>query len=148
MNIKSLQEDTVADELIMNRIYVLRGKKVMIDEDLCRLYRVGDTRIKKLVGKYTTCFPADFMFQLSKEDYHSLSRQDSSVKRKVITDGYPIALTEQGLSMLAGMIRSSRAVLINIRIIRIFTLIRDILPDYSELSRQLAQYTGNITCHK
>lgn len=148
MNTRELQDDTVGDEMVMNRIYVLRGKKVMIDEDLCRLYRVGTSRIKKLVGKYPACFPADFMFQLNKEDYLSLTRQDSTIKRKQVRDDYPIALTEQGLSMLAGMIKSSRAILVNIRIIRIFTLIRDVVLDFSELSRHLSQFTSGTSFNK
>jgi hypothetical protein len=141
MSTKALQGDTVGDEMIMNRIYVLRGKKVMIDEDLCRLYRVGHTRIKKLVGRYPACFPLDFMFQLSKEEFVSLASQDQTVKRKESTGDYPLAFTEQGLSMLAGMIRSSRTVMINIRIIRIFSMIRHVVLDYPELNNDLGKFT-------
>lgn len=144
MNTKGSDENKVADEMIMNRIYVIRGKKVMIDEDLCKLYHIGETRIKTLAVKHADCFPEDFMFQLNREDYSLLASQDRSVKRAAANHDLPLAFTEQGLAMLSGMLRSNRSIAINIRIIRIFTMIRELLPDYSELSIQLAKLTGNL----
>ena len=148
MNMKGSQENMIADEMIMNRIYVLRGKKVMIDEDLALLYKIGAVKIRTLINKNTDRFPDDFMFPLNREDYQSLKRQDSTVKRHLSTDDFPLAFTEQGLAMLAGLVKTARSVTVNIRIIRIFTLIRQVLPDYPELSREMAKFNSNLICRK
>ena len=148
MNSKGSQENMIADEMIMNRIYVLRGMKVMIDEDLALLYKVGSAKIKTLIGKNSDRFPEDFMFPLNKEDYQSLRCQDSTVKRNSVTDNFPLAFTEQGLAMLSGLVKGSRSIAVNIRIIRIFTLIRQHLPDYPELSRELAKIYSSSNCRK
>lgn len=139
MNSKGSQEEMIADEMIMNRIYVLRGMKVMIDEDLALLYKVALARIKTLISKNSDRFPEDFMFPLNKEDYQSLKYQDPGVARSELEEGLQLAFTEQGLAMLSGMMTGRRPVAINIRIIRMFTLIRQVLPDYPELSRELAK---------
>jgi hypothetical protein len=148
MNNKGSQAGMITDEMIMNRIYVLRGRKVMIDEDLALLYKAGILRIRTLIVKHADRFPEDFMFKLNQEDFTSLKLQDTSVKRKAPDKGFPLALTEQGLAMLSGLVKGSRPIAVNIRIIRIFTLIRQVLPDYPELSRELARFNSNIICHK
>lgn len=148
MNSKGSKQNVIADEMIMNRIYVLRGMKVMIDDDLASLYKVGAIRIRSILGKYPDRFPDDFMFLLNQKDYQSLCRQDSTVARPVERDGLPVAFTEQGLAMLAGLVKGGRSVEVNIRIIRIFTLIRQVSPDYPELSRELARIQNNRSCGK
>jgi len=148
MNSKGSQQNMIADEMIMNRIYVLRGMKVMIDEDLALLYKVGSVKIKTLISKNSDRFPEDFMFPLNKDEYKSLRCQDSSVKRSSLTDDFPLAFTEQGLAMLSGLVKGSRSVAVNIRIIRIFTMIRQYMPDYPELSRELAKLYSSSNCRK
>lgn len=148
MNNNGAEVNMVTDEMIMNRIYVLRGQKVMIDADLASLYQIDTGRLRTLTGKNPERFPNDFMFQLRLEDYHSLKKQDSSVKRNVIVKHMPRAFTEQGLAMLAGLLKSERSIHVNIRIIRIFTTIRQLLPDYPELSRMIEQFKNNLICDK
>jgi hypothetical protein len=144
MENKETQEDRVTDEMIMNHIYVLRGQKVMIDTDLAKLYQVEDSKIRAMLKKNADRFPNDFMFKLNNEDELSLIKQDSSVKRNSRIRASPFAFTEQGLSMLSGMLKSKQAIAVNIRIIRIFSLIRQILPDFPELYREMEQFKNNL----
>jgi len=148
MNTKGAGDNMVTDEMIMNRIYVLRGQKVMIDTDLASLYKIETGRLRTLAEKNASHFPGDFMFVLRPEDYSSLKQQDSSVKRAAIVRRMPAAFTEQGLAMLSGLVKSERAVVVNIRIIRIFTMIRQLLPDYPELTRIMDQFKSTLICHK
>lgn len=129
MNSKGSKENRIADETIMNRIYVLRGTKVMIDEDLAMLYHVKLEKIRSLLSSNARRFPKGFFFILSKDDYHSLCCQDRSVHRPEVLEEFPIALTEKGVLTLAGLVEGSRSVAVNARIRRIFTLIRQVLPD-------------------
>ncbi|MBB5619211.1 hypothetical protein HDE69_000247 [Pedobacter cryoconitis] len=144
MQHKDRKEDVVTDEMIMNHIYVLRGQKVMIDLHLAKLYQLGNSRVRTVVSRNTTRFPADFMFKVSEEDELSLIRQDSEIKRNPRLRASPIAFTEQGLAMLAGLLNGERAIAVNIRIIRIFTLIRQIVPDFPELYREMEQFKNSL----
>lgn len=148
MNINGSDENLVTDQMIMNRIYVIRGKKVMIDADLASLYQMETRRLRALMSKNSGRFPGDFMFQLGLEDFYSLKQQDRSIIRKATAKSLPVAFTEQGLSMLAGLLKSDRSIVVNIRIIRIFTMIRQILPDYSELSKIMDEFRNNLICNK
>jgi len=144
MENKEIQEDRVTDEMIMNHVYVLRGQKVMIDTDLAKLYQFEDSKIRSILKKSEDRFPEDFMFKLNGEDELSLIQQNSSVKLNSRIRASPIAFTEQGLSMLSGMLKSKQAIAVNIRIIRIFSLIRQILPDFPELYREMEQFKNNL----
>ncbi|WP_158799633.1 ORF6N domain-containing protein [Pedobacter sp. L105] len=94
MNSRESQKNTVTDEMIMNRIYVLRGQKVMIDIDLAVLYQIDVAKMRMLTGKKTGRFPDDFMFRLNLEDYDSLKRQDSTVNRNTLLTDFPFAFTD------------------------------------------------------
>jgi len=144
MENRDIQEDRVTDEMIMNHIYVLRGQKVMIDTDLAKLYQFEDSKIRTMIKKNAERFPDDFVFRLNGEDELSLIRQNSSIKQRSTLKASPIAFTEQGLSMLSGMLKSKQAIAINIRIIRIFSLIRQILPDFPELYREMEQFKNSL----
>lgn len=138
------KEDGVTDEMIMNHIYVLRGQKVMIDAHLAKLYQLENSRIRTILNRNSVRFPADFMFKLSGEDELSLIRQDGDIKQNPRLRASPIAFTEQGLAMLAGLLNSKQAIAVNIRIIRIFTLIRQIVPDFPELYREMEQFKNSL----
>lgn len=133
MNLKRSKVDMIEDEMIMNKIYILRGKKVMIDEDLAILYNSGSAKLKNIIRRNTLCFPDDFMFKLNHLDFESLKMQNSTILRPYPDTEFPLAFTEQGLAMLFGLVKGARSIAINIRIIRIFTLIRRVLPDAPEL---------------
>lgn len=134
----------MTDEMIMNRIYVLRGHKVMIDADLASLYQIETNRLRGFATRNPDRFPHDFMFNLRLEDYDSLKKQDTSVSRRKLRQ-LPVAFTEQGLAMLAGMLKSKRSIVVNVRIIRIFTTIRQLIPDYPEVSRMIEQLKDDLS---
>jgi hypothetical protein len=113
---------------IENMIYVVRGQKVMLDSDLAELYEVETKALNQAVRRNLDRFPRDFMFQLSSEEYQTLKSQ--SVTSKVGRGGkqkLPLVFTENGLAMLSGVLSSTRAVQVNIAIMRIFTRLRSFL---------------------
>ncbi|HUW39981.1 MAG TPA: ORF6N domain-containing protein [Rectinemataceae bacterium] len=127
-------------ERIEGVIYLIRGEKVMLDEDLAELYEVETRALIQAVKRNVERFPEDFMFQLSKEEYDSLRSQFVILKngqgqhRKYL----PYAFTEQGVGMLSGVLHSERAVLVNIEIMRAFVRLRRMLAGNAELERKLA----------
>lgn len=112
-------------EHIENRIHLIRGRKVMIDRDLAELYGVGTKVLNQAVRRNSERFPEDFMFVLNQDELKSLRSQfvTSYVGRG--GDRYlPIAFTEQGVAMLSSVLRSKRAIAVNIQIICTFTKLR------------------------
>ena len=120
------------DEVIMNQIYYIRGQKVMIDRDLAILYGVETKRLKEAVKRNMERFPEDFMFEMTKKELENLRTQIASSSWGG-TRYFPMAFTEQGVAMLSSVLNSSQAISVNIRIIRIFTRIRQMLMDNTEL---------------
>jgi hypothetical protein len=128
----------VADEMIVTKIYLLRGQKVMLDEDLAELYQVPTGRLNEQVKRNIARFPADFMFQLTKEEFENLKSQNATSswggRRKL-----PSAFTEHGVLMLSSVLNSERAVSVNIQIMRIYTKMREMLMTNQEILLKLEQ---------
>ncbi|MBC8053471.1 MAG: ORF6N domain-containing protein [Sphingobacteriaceae bacterium] len=124
---------TIPDEIIMNQIYYVRGQKVMTDADLAELYQVETKQLKRQVRRNEDRFPEDFMFELSQEEYQSLRSQNGTLKQGAHAKYLPMVFTEQGVAMLSSVLNSARAIKVNIQIIRIFTRIRQMLADNTEL---------------
>jgi hypothetical protein len=122
----------MADEVIMNKIYMIRGHKIMIGSDLAHLYGVETKRINEQVKRNLERFPNDFMFQLSENEQEILKSQIATSrwggKRKP-----SYAFTEHGVLMLSSVLNSKKAIEVNIQIIRIFIRVRQMLTDNSEL---------------
>ncbi|MGV7928248.1 MAG: ORF6N domain-containing protein [Spirochaetota bacterium] len=124
-------------ERIESRIYQIRGEKVILDEDLARLYEVETRVLVQAVKRNMERFPDDFMFQLSSSEFETLRSQ-------IVISSWggrrtpPFAFTEQGVAMLSGVLRGKRAVFVNIEIMRVFVRLRRMLADNAELSRRLA----------
>src|SRR5258708_39889752 len=116
----------IADELIVNKIYFIRGQKVMFDEDLGQLYQVETRRLNEQVKRNSDRFPEDFMFQLEVEEFENLKSQNATSRwggrRKL-----PYAFTELGVSMLSGVLNSGIAVRMHIQIIRVFAKMKEML---------------------
>ncbi len=127
-----------SDEVIISKIYHIRGQKVMLDKDLALLYGVTTGNLNKAVKRNQKRFPEDFMFQLSKEEFSDLMFQNGISK-----DGWggtrklPFAFTEQGVAMLSGVLNSDVAIEVNIRIIRIFTRLREMLLTHKDILLKL-----------
>ncbi|MFV0269030.1 MAG: ORF6N domain-containing protein [Draconibacterium sp.] len=138
------------DELISNKIYFIRGTKVMLGRDLAELYGVLTGNLNKAVKRNIKRFPEDFMFQLTKEEFDNLIFQFGTSSWGG-TRSLPYAFTEQGGAMLSGILNSDRAINVNIQIMRIFTKIREALTDslsmkldIEEIKKKLANQDKNI----
>jgi len=120
------------DGEIVEKIYIIRGGKVMLDRDLADMYAVQTRDLNKAVKRNMSRFPADFMFQLTKEEAKILMFQFGTSNwggtRKL-----PFAFTEQGVAMLSSVLRSERAIQVNIQIIRVYTKMKQLLLDNKEL---------------
>jgi len=116
------------DDVIMNKIFLIREQKVMIDSDLAELYGVETRRLNEQVKRNLLRFPKDFMFQLTEAEFSNLKSQFATSRwggrRKL-----PFVFTEHGVLMLSSVLNSDRAINVNIQIMRIFTKVREVLFD-------------------
>lgn len=122
----------IPDERVINQIYYIRDQKVMLDKDLADLYRVTTGNLNKAVKRNLKRFPKDFMFQLTPGESKNLMFQ-IGISSWGGTRKLPYVFTEQGVAMLSGILSSDRAIKVNIQIMRIFTRIRQLLIDNTEL---------------
>jgi hypothetical protein len=133
-------------EVIQNKIFEIRGCKVMLDFDLALLYDVENKRLKEAVRRNINRFPEDFMFELSMFEYDSLRSQIASLKngRGQHLKYLPFAFTEQGISMLSSVLNSEKAIEINISIMRTFVTIRQFAVNYTELQNRITEIEGQL----
>ena len=134
-------------EVIERKILFIRGEKVMLDCDLAELYGVEVKHLKRQVRRNIDRFPADFMIQLSKEEYESLRRHFGTLKRGKHSKYLPYVFTEQGVAMLSSILNSERAVQVNIAIMRAFVKLREMLSTNKELAHKFAQLEKKIEKH-
>ena len=123
-------------EDIAQRIYFIRGVKIMLDRDLAALYEVETRILKRNVRRHIKRFPSDFMFELSYQELMSL-RSQIGISNRGGTRYVPMAFTEQGVAMLSGILNSDRAIEVNIQIMRAFVKLRQMVLDHAELKREL-----------
>jgi hypothetical protein len=129
---KNTMTITTPDEVVMNKIYFIRGQKVMLDSDLAELYQVETKHLKRQVKRNIERFPDDFMFELTEKEFENLRSQNGTTSWGG-TRYLPIVFTEHGVLMLSSVLNNSKAVQVNIQIMRIFTRIRQMLADNTEL---------------
>ena len=125
---------------IQNKIYEIRGQKVMLDFDLAEMYEVQTRVLKQAVRRNMKSFPFDFMFELTAEELISLRSQIVTLKnngRGKHPKYLPFAFTEQGVSMLSGVLNSQKAIDVHIAIMRTFVLVRQHALNYKDLQTQL-----------
>ena len=147
---------------IQNRIYVIRGERVMLDRDLAALYEIDTKLLNQSVKRNIKRFPSDFMFQLTKEEFDSLrlqivtSRNQEPLRLQNVTlkEGrgqhskyLPYAFTEQGVAMLSGVLHSDKAINMNISIMRAFVEIRHIVFKQSDLSEPIREVKDRLSEH-
>src|SRR5437870_2360322 len=125
-------------ELIERRIYLVRGHKVMLSPDLAALYQVEPRALVQAVKRNADRFPVDFMFQLNETEFRNLKSQIVISSWGGARRARPYAFTEQGVAMLSSVLRSKRAVRVNIAIMRTFVRLRELLNTHKELARKLA----------
>ena len=125
-------------ELVKNGILTLRGQRVMLDSQLAELYGVETRALKQAVKRNSRRFPADFMFELDRQESMGLVSQSVIPSGRSLGGALPYAFTEQGVAMLSSVLRSERAIEVNIAIMRAFVLLRQHLSDYKALQEQIA----------
>jgi len=129
-------------QTIQNRIYEIQGQKVLLDFDLAELYETETKRLKEAVRRNIDRFPSDFMFELTKDEYNTLRTQFATLDnrgRGKHSKYRPFAFTEQGIAMLASVLRSPKAIEVNIQIVRAFVFLRKYALSHSELTRKLQE---------
>lgn len=134
----------VAEEAIMNKIYLVRNKKVMLDDDLAEMYAVETKQLKRQVRRNESRFPEDFMFELTPEEYQSLRSQTGTLKRGQHSKYPPMAFTEQGVAMLSSVLNSQTAIEVNIQIIRVLTKMREMLLTHKDILIKLEQVEKDL----
>ena len=133
----------VAEQKILNKIYVVRGAKVMVDKDLAEMYGVETKQLKRQVKRNIDRFPKDFMFQLTKKEFEIL-RSQIGTSSWGGTRYLPMAFSEQGIAMLSSILNSKTAIEVNIRVIRVFTKLREYALTHKEILFQLAKLEKEV----
>jgi phage regulator Rha-like protein len=146
MKMKDNDSLMIPEEVILNKIYHIRGKKVMLDMDLAELYGVENKQLKRAVRRNITRFPEDFMFELQEEEFRDL-RSHFGTSRWGGTRYPPMVFTEQGVAMLSSVLNSERAIQVNIRIMRIFTGMRDMLLAHQDLVQKIKEMDKALSDH-
>ena len=126
---------------IQNKIHEIRNQKVMLDFDLAILYEVETRALNQAVKRNLDRFPADFMFQLTKEEYNSLRSQIVTLEtgKGQHSKYLPYAFTEQGVAMLSSVLKSKKAIQVNISIMRVFVAIKQMLLHNADLTKKLEE---------
>ncbi|MFY9346026.1 MAG: ORF6N domain-containing protein [Planctomycetota bacterium] len=140
------QQSALAPDEIAARIRVLRGQRVLLDEDLARLYEVPTKAINQAVARNPERFPADFAFPLARKEVANLKSQFVTSswggRRKL-----PLAFTEQGIAMLSSVLRSRRAAEVNVAIMRAFVRLRQVLLDHREIAERVTDLERKFVDH-
>jgi len=134
-------------EKIASKIYLIRGIKMMLDRDLAELYGVETRSLIQAVKRNKERFPSDFMLQLTKEEFDSLRSQIVISKGKGGRRYLPYVFSEQGVAMLSSVLKSKRAIEVNVAIMRAFVKLRETLATHKELSRKLADLERKMGDH-
>jgi hypothetical protein len=140
----------IVEEIVMNKIYIVRGQKVMLDRDLAELYQIETKQLKRQVKRNLDRFPEDFMFEMNSQEFENWRSQfgTSNLSDRMGLRHSPFAFTEQGVAMLSSVLNSTKAIQVNIQIIRIFTRMRQLLMDNTEIRlaiEKLEKKTDNNT---
>lgn len=133
----------VPDEIVISKIYYIRGQKVMLDSDLAELYGVETRRLNEQVNRNADRFPEDFMFRLNEEEFQTLMSQFATSKRGGRRK-LPYVFTEHGVLMLSSVLNSKQAIEVNIQIMRIFTKIRQMLVDNTEIRLEVEKIKNKL----
>jgi hypothetical protein len=133
--------DLISPAQVEKAILLIRGQKVLLDRDLAEMYGVTTKTLNQAVKRNLARFPADFMFQLTKEELENWRSQivTSNLNAKMGLRRLPYAFTEQGVAMLSGVLNSERAIGVNIAIMRAFVQLRELLLTHKDLARKLAE---------
>lgn len=134
----------IPDEVIMSKIYFIRGQKVMLDRDLAEIYEVETRRLKEQVKRNKERFPEHYMFELTKEEAEILRSQNATLRHGEHSKYLPSAFTEHGVLQLSNVLKSGKAIEMSIKIIDIFVRLREMLADNTELRLEIEQIKSKV----
>lgn len=138
----------IPDEIIMNKILIIRNKKVMIDRELAELYCTTTVKLNQQVKRNIGRFPDDFMFQLTEEEKEEVITKCDNLKSLKFSPHLPYVFTEYGAVMLASVLNSQKAIEVNVQIVRVFVKLRQMLTENTDLRlaiERLERKTDNNT---
>jgi phage regulator Rha-like protein len=139
---------TIPDEVVINKIYLIRGQKVMLDRDIAVLYGVDTKRLKEAVRRNIERFPEDFMFEMTAKELENWRSQFASSNSEKMGLRYaPFCFTEEGVTMLACVLSSPRAISVNIQIIRVFKRMREMLANHKDILIKLEGIEKKLLHH-
>lgn len=138
--------ELLPEEVLLHKIYLIRGQKIMLDRDLAELYETETKVLKQAVRRNLHRFPEDFMFELSPDEFKALRSQFVTSNQKRGGSRYlPMAFTEQGITMLSCVLSSPQAIQVNIRIVRLFTKMREMILTHKDLLLELEEIRKKMT---
>ncbi|HCQ12489.1 ORF6N domain-containing protein [Flavobacterium sp.] len=138
----------ISEETISDKIYFIRNQKVMLDRDLAMLYGIETKRLKEQVKRNLSRFPEDFMFELTKDEFANWRSQIATSNSDKMGLRYtPMVFTEHGVLMLSSVLNSDKAIQTNIQIMRIFTKVRQMLLDTTDLKIDIMQIQKKLENH-
>ena len=129
----------IPDDTVISKIFLIRGKRVMMDRDLAELYGVKAIRLSEQVKRNQVRFPENFMFQLTEMEAENMVSQNAIPSKQHLGGYLPFAFTEHGVLMLANVLKSEQAITMSIRIIEIFVKLREVLLAHEEILSKLEQ---------
>jgi phage regulator Rha-like protein len=140
------EEISIPQEVILNKIYMIRDQKVMLDRDLAKLYGVETKVLKQAVRRNSSRFPIDFMFVMTKKEMENWRSQIVTSNSDKMGLRYPpFCFTEQGITMLSCVLNSQRAIIVNISIIRTFTKMRELLLTHKDLLLEMEEIQKKVS---
>jgi len=142
-----MSKDIIPVQYLAKSIYLIRGQRVMLSQDLAMLYGVPVKVLNQAVKRHALRFPADFMFQLRTEEIANLKSQIVTSSWGGVRRARPYAFTEEGVAMLSSVLKSERAVKVNIAIMRAFVRLRAVLETNRELARKFAELEKRVGKH-
>jgi hypothetical protein len=132
---------------IIAKIYIIRGKKVMLDKDLAELYAVEAKRLNEQVKRNIKRFPVDFMMQLTREELKDLRSQFATANISSKSRSLPYVFTENGVAMLSTVLNSEKAIQVNIQIMRVFTKLREMMLTQGDIVQRLKEVEKKLEEH-
>ena len=144
---KAAKSLIIPDEVVITKILLIRGKKVMIDKDIAELYGVQTKRLNEQVKRNKERFPSDFMFQLTQEEKDEVVANCDHLKTLKYSPNLPFVFTEYGTVMLASILNSDRAIDVNVQIVRVFIQLKEMLLTNKDILLKLEQLENKVSGH-
>jgi ORF6N domain len=142
--VKKELQSLIAEQKILNRIYVVRGEKIMLDKDLAELYGIETRVLKQAVKRNMGRFPKDFMFEMTKKEIDGMVSQNVIPSKSYFGGAAPFCFTEQGVTMLSCILNSKTAIEVNIRVVRVFVKMREYALTHKEILVQLGKLEKEV----